>query len=154
MTAHPVDDLPFVDEHRILTPAPVPAVWRALARQLAGSRQRGTVALARLLAATPHARSGTPLDQGATLPGFAVTAAVPGRLVRLTGRHRFSRYALVFTLVGRPDGTLVSARTYAEFPGPHGRLYRLLVIGSGGHRAVVRRMLRDIRRRAERDSPA
>ncbi|MFE9694932.1 hypothetical protein [Micromonospora sp. NPDC005806] len=148
MTAYLVDDLPFVDEHRILAPAPVSAVWRALAGQLAGSRRGGAKILAQLLATTPRAASGTPLDEGATLPGFAVTEAVPGQLVRLTGRHRFSRYALVFTLTGRPDGTLVSARTYAEFPGPHGRLYRLMVIGSGGHRVMVARMLRDVRRRA------
>jgi hypothetical protein len=40
----------------------------------------------------------------------------------------------------------VWARTWAEFPGPAGAAYRALVIGSGGHRLVVRRMLRRVAR--------
>lgn len=36
------------------------------------------------------------------------------------------------------------AVTLAAFPGIHGRVYRALVIGSGGHRIVVRRMLQRI----------
>ncbi|MCW3840498.1 hypothetical protein ONA70_10365 [Micromonospora yasonensis] len=145
MTTSSSDALPFVDEHRVLAPASAPAVWHALARQVPGAR--GGV-LAHLLGAEPRRASGTLLDPGATLPGFAVTEAEPGRHVRLTGRHRFSRYALVFTLSAQPGGTLLSARTYAEFPGLPGRLYRLLVIGSGGHRVLVGRMLRTIGRQA------
>jgi hypothetical protein len=38
----------------------------------------------------------------------------------------------------------VSAETRAVFPGPAGKLYRLLVIGSGAHVAVMRRMLKTI----------
>ncbi|MGW1169599.1 hypothetical protein [Streptomyces sp. NPDC002550] len=38
----------------------------------------------------------------------------------------------------------MSAETRAVFPGPAGRLYRLLVIGTGAHAAVMRRMLRAV----------
>ncbi len=43
------------------------------------------------------------------------------------------------------DGTLLSARTYADFPGVGGRVYRALVVGSGAHVLAVRRMLRSVR---------
>lgn len=141
-------DLPFIDEHRVLVPAPAPAVWRSLARQFTPARLDGAKALAYLLATDPGRASGTPLDQGATVPGFAVSEAVPDRLVRLTGRHRFSRYALVFSLTAQAGGTLLSAASYGEFPGPHGWAYRQLVIGSGAHRVIVARMLRTIGARA------
>jgi hypothetical protein len=36
------------------------------------------------------------------------------------------------------------ALTFAAFPGVHGKAYRALVIGSGGHRIVVRRMLKRV----------
>ncbi|MBY8871440.1 hypothetical protein K7640_06225 [Micromonospora sp. PLK6-60] len=143
------DGLPFVDEHSVLVAAPADAVWQALARLVAGFRSDGTAPLAHLLGAVPVRAAGTPLDEGATVPGFAVAEAVPGRYVRLTGRHRFSRYALLWTLTPQPDGTLLSARSEAAFPGPHGRAYRLLVITSGAHRTMVRRMLRTVRRRAQ-----
>lgn len=41
---------------------------------------------------------------------------------------------------------LVSARSYAHFPGLHGRLYRALLVGTGAHVLSVRRMLRTIER--------
>jgi hypothetical protein len=145
-------DLPFIDEHQVLVPAPAATVWLCLTRQLTPARLGGGRALAYLLGTDPRQVTGTPLDQGATLPGFAVSEAVPGRLVRLTGRHRFSRYALVFGLTPQSDGTLLSARSYAEFPGPHGWAYRQLVIGSGAHRVIVARMLREVRARARRGS--
>jgi hypothetical protein len=148
MTGPGAEALPFVDEHRVFAPASPEAVWRALAGQVPGARGHGGRLLAHVLAAEPRRVTGGLFDLGATLPGFAVTESVPGRLVRLTGRHRFSRYALVFTLTPEPGGTRVSARTYAAFPGLPGRLYRLLVIGSGGHRVLVNRMLRAVRRTA------
>ncbi|WP_157592243.1 hypothetical protein [Solirubrobacter soli] len=72
-------------------------------------------------------------------PGSAppVAAQHPGRL-ELRGRHRFARYALVFLI----DGGRVRAQTYAAFPGVEGRAYRALVIGSGAHRVVTKRLLR------------
>ena len=141
-------DLPFVDEHQVLVSAPADAVWRSLTAQVNRSFG-GAGTVAHLLGTQPRRGAGTPLDQGATLPGFRVAEAVPGSFARLTGRHRFSRYALTLTLAARPDGTLLSARTDAAFPGPHGRLYRALVIGSGAHRLFVRRLLDAVRRQAE-----
>jgi hypothetical protein len=58
----------------------------------------------------------------------------------------------VFTLEDRGEGTELSARTLARFPGLHGRAYRALVIGSGAHRLVTRRWLRRIGRLAERSA--
>ncbi len=138
--------LPFVDEHRLLVPAPPAAVWRALAGHVGAMTGAGPLAWA--LGTDPRRASGAPLQVGATVPGFAVTEVEPERLARLTGRHRFSRYALTFTLAAAPGGTMLGARTDAAFPGPHGRAYRLLVISSGAHRLAVARLLRDIRRRA------
>ena len=142
--------LPFIDEHRVLVSAPALAIWRSLTAQLAKPGPGGAAALAQLLGTEPRRASGHPLDQGATIPGFAVAEAEPGRLLRLTGHHRFSRYALTFTLATESDGTLLSARTYAAFPGPHGWVYRQLVITSGAHRVLTVRMLRAVGRRAER----
>ncbi|SEF11299.1 SRPBCC family protein [Jiangella alba] len=138
--------LPFVDEHQVLVPAPPSAVWAALGAHVGGMRAAG--ALSWVLGTTPRRSSGVPLEPGATVPGFAVAAVQPERLVRLAGRHRFSHYALTFTLAAAPGGTTVSARTEAAFPGPHGRAYRLLVITSGAHRLAVARILRDVRERA------
>jgi hypothetical protein len=143
------NDLPFIDEHRVLVAAPALTAWRCLAMQYSRSPLGGE-AFARVLAAHPRQATGKPFDEGATFPGFEVTEVVPGRRVRLTGRHRFSRYALVFTLVSEVDGTMLSAGTYAEFPGLRGWVYRRLVISSGAHRIIVARLLRAVRRRAER----
>jgi hypothetical protein len=71
-----------------------------------------------------------------------VVEAEPGRRLALRGRHRFSNYALTFVL----DGDRLRAQTHAAFPGVPGRLYRAAVIGSGGHRLVTRRLLRQIAR--------
>lgn len=146
------DDLPFVDEHRVLVDAPAATVWRTLAAEIAGPRFAVTERFAHLLATTPRRASGRLFDTGATLPGFVVTEAVPTRLVRLTGRHRFSRYALTLTLTEQTGGTLLSALTHAEFPGLAGGVYRGIVIRSGIHGLLLPRMLRSVRRRAERPS--
>jgi hypothetical protein len=42
----------------------------------------------------------------------------------------------------------VTAHTSAAFPGLAGRAYRALVIGTGGHRIVVKQLLRAVARRA------
>jgi hypothetical protein len=66
----------------------------------------------------------------------------------MAGRHRFSQYRLVFDLSGIPNGeTLLGARTYAAFPGVHGRAYRALVIGSRAHVVATRHILRSVQRR-------
>jgi hypothetical protein len=144
-----VDTVPFVDEHEVRVAAPALAVWHTLTERLFGAHNDRNVAVGHLLGAQPRRPSGTFPDEGATVPGFEVTGSVPGKLLELTGRHRFSRYRLVMTLAERAGETVLSARTYARFPGPHGAVYRMLVIGSGGHRVIVQALLRDVRRRAE-----
>ena len=89
------------------------------------------------------------MEAGATLPGFQVEQACPPSRLALAGRHRFSRYALVFELEDTsPEGTRVRARSWGVFPGVRGRSFRALVIGTGAHRVVVRRLLRRIEGRA------
>jgi hypothetical protein len=144
------NDPPFVDEYKVLVAAPAHAVWRALVARLTGSRRAGADAFAFLVGAEPRRATTGPFAEGSTLPGFAVAEAEPGRRLRLTGRHRFSRYSLVLNLDESPDGTVLSARTYAAFPGLRGKVYRQLVIGSGAHRVLVTRLLRDVGSRAER----
>lgn len=126
-------DLPFVDEHRVTIEAPRDVVWPRLRtyvdRMLAANRHG---LLTRLLGAEPSA-------------GFAVSEEVPGERVVLAGRHRFSRYALVLELDPSGEQTVLRARTFARFPGPHGRAYRLLVISSHAHVVATRRLLASMR---------
>jgi hypothetical protein len=126
-------ELPFVDEHRIEIAASRGLVWTAL-RRYADSSLRLAGPLRPLLGTEPPA-------------GFEVTREVPNRHLGLAGRHRFARYLLAFDLTdGVAGATVLSARSYAAFPGPHGRAYRALVIGTRGHVVAVRYMLRAIRR--------
>lgn len=77
--------------------------------------------------------------------GFVVDSVEEPSRLALKGRHWFSRYALVFELDEQgPSRTLVRAQSWGEFPGLHGKIYRALVISSGGHKIVVRDMLRRI----------
>ncbi len=130
-----MSDLPEIDEHSIVVGAPREVVWTALCDYADASI--GVPAghpLAGLLGTEP-AR------------GFAVTESRPPHHLGLGGRHRFSRYLLTFDLSDLPDGgTRVSARSYGEFPGLPGFVYRTLVIGSRAHVLSVRHMLRGIRR--------
>ena len=129
-------DLPYVDEHRIHIAAPRDVVWDAL-RSYVDSilRERRGSWLGLLLGTEPRA-------------GFEIVHAVPGRQLAMAGRHRFSQYRLVFDLSGIPNGeTLLGARTYAAFPGVHGRAYRALVIGSRAHVIATRHILRSVQRR-------
>jgi hypothetical protein len=125
-------DLPFVDEHRTTVEATPDVVWRALRayvdRMLAANA--GSV-VTRVLGTHPSA-------------GFEVSEEVEQERLVLTGRHRFSRYALVFELEPAGEDTVLKALTYAVFPGVHGRLYRLLVISSRAHVVATRRMLTSV----------
>jgi hypothetical protein len=79
--------------------------------------------------------------------GFAISDTVPLERLKLAGRHRFARYALEFTLRdGAPGTTRLAARSFAEFPGLHGRVYRALVVGTGLHVLATRAMLRAVAR--------
>jgi hypothetical protein len=152
MPSHSSDfdrDLPFIDEHHVVVAAPPAVVWRCLGAQFGRTRPPGSGLLTQILGAEPRRTAGTLLDEGATVPGFAVIDSVPEQRVRLAGRHRFSAYVLVFSLAAVPGGTRLTAGTYARFPGLRGAVYRGLVIGSGAHRAVVARLLRGVRHQAQ-----
>ena len=148
-----MERLPYIDEHRMHVEAPPEHVWRALlavlSTQFAGARG---VPVKRLLGLTPAELRGDwcgTLHVGDSLPGFSVAEINEPLRLALRGQHRFSRYALVFELdpSGATDCTL-RAQSWGTFPGLAGRGYRALVIGTGGHRVVVRRMLRTIAGRA------
>ncbi|MEV0911542.1 hypothetical protein [Streptomyces hokutonensis] len=147
-----VDALPHVDEHATAVAAGVDEVWRALTETLDRAYSRpGWARYARLVGCADRTAAGPrPLAVGSVFPGFRVVGAVPGGELVLRGSHRFSAYAFVFRLDElAPGRTRLRAETRAVFPGPAGAVYRLLVIGSGGHAAGVRRLLAGIRRRAE-----
>ena len=138
-----MEPLPYVDEHSQRFDAPVDAVWTALLKVLR-REMGGSAPIARVLGCDPA--QGTPEfagRPGEPVPGFRVVEAEPGRRLVLRGRHRFSNYALTFIL----DGDCLRAQTHAAFPGVLGRLYRTAVIGSGAHRLVTRRLLRQVARR-------
>jgi hypothetical protein len=119
-------------------------VWTAPLKVLR-REMGGNAPIARILGCDPAQGTaefaGRP---GEAVPGFSVVEAEPGRRLALRGRHRFSNYALTFIL----DGDCLRAQTHAAFPGVLGRLYRAAVIGSGGHRLVTRRLLRQVARAA------
>ena len=139
-------DLPYVDEHTVAIAAPRDQVWSALQRYTTESiGVPGGHPLARVLGTEPRS-------------GFEVAEEIPGDRLTLTGRHRFSRYALVFELAdttpagpgGRENRTTLRARTYAAFPGARGQAYRALVIGTRAHVLAATRMLRAVRRLSQR----
>jgi hypothetical protein len=137
-----MEQLPYIDEHSQRVDAPLEVVWAALLKVLR-REMGGSARVARILGCDPAQGTaefaGRPGD---AVPGFRVAEAEPGRRLVLRGRHRFSNYALTFVL----DGDRLRAQTHAEFPGIFGRLYRTAVIGSGGHRLVTRRLLRQVAR--------
>jgi hypothetical protein len=137
-----MEQLPYIDEHSQRVDAPADVVWTALLKVLY-REMGGSAPIARILGCDPIQGTaefaGRP---GEAVPGFRVVEAEPGRRLALRGRHRFSNYALTFVL----DGDRLRAQTHAAFLGVPGRFYRALVIGSGGHRLVTRRLLRQIAR--------
>ncbi|MCE7082063.1 hypothetical protein [Streptomyces sp. ST2-7A] len=150
------DGLPRVDERLTVVGAAPEEVLRALEETLersfgrpAATRYAALVGCAERTAGGPR-----PFVEGSTLPGFRVARVVADREVVLTGRHRFSTYALLFRIepLG-PGRSRLRAETRAVFPGPTGRAYRLAVIRGGGHAVGVRRLLAAVRRRAEAGRP-
>jgi len=126
--------------------------WAALIAVVRGFGRAVPGAIARpwgLVPARAHGDWRSTPQPGDCVPGFTVARAQAPLSLELRGRHRFSRYALVFELDEMGDkGCRLRALTYAEFPGLAGHAYRALVIGSGGHRLAVRRLLRDVAVRA------
>lgn len=143
-----MEELPFIDAHTERIGGAAGEVWTALLRTLR-RQMGGSASFARLLGCDPAEGTAEFTGQpGEAVPGFRVVQSRPGRLLALSGQHRFSRYALTFVL----EGDLLRAETHAVFPGLLGRLYRAAVIGSGGHGVVTRRLLRQVAR-AQRSAP-
>jgi hypothetical protein len=144
-----MDDLPYIDEHRLRIEAPRDDVWRALISVLARFDRAVPGPIARLWGLAPadlrgEWRGGP--GPGDSLPGFEVADSRESEHLALRGRHHFSRYALVFDLDPLDaNACTLRASSWAEFPGLHGRGYRALVIGTGGHRVAVRHLLRSVR---------
>jgi hypothetical protein len=138
-------DLPYVDQHALTIAAPRAAVWAALEGYIADTLGATKMPLlGRVLGTDPPS-------------GFGVAQREPERRLALAGRHRFSRYRLVFELADESDdgeGTVLRALTYAMFPGAHGRAYRMLVIGTRLHVLATRGILRAVARRSVDGSPS
>ena len=118
-----MERLPYIDEHAITVPADRATTWHAVLRTMCSN----------------------PADPETVPFGFVLDVAEQPDRFALKGRHWFSVYKLIFLLSDDPaGGTRVVAQTWAAFPGIKGKIYRALVIGSGGHRVVVRIMLRRI----------
>jgi hypothetical protein len=133
--------LPFVDEHSVEIPAEPDVVWDALWAVL-GSTFGGTRG-SQLFARAVGVRDSEPIV------GFRIAEEERGRSLVLDGEHRFARYRLTF----RFENGRLSAATHAAFSGPHGRVYRALILPTGLHARVVNRVLGAIRRAAARDTP-
>jgi hypothetical protein len=148
----PLEELPAIDEHGTLVLAPVEQTWQALLPVVRSSFSGSAAGrVARALRCHPAEASGDIGVRGSTVPGFCVVRVVEPAVLALQGEHRFSHYGLVFRLEPtRDERTLLRAETRAEFPGLKGKAYRTLVIGTRGHVLAVNRILRAVRRRAER----
>jgi hypothetical protein len=118
-----MERLPYIDEHAISVAADRAETWSALLRVLRYD----------------------PEDPSTVPRGFALEESRPPERFALRGRHPFAVYRWVFELDAEaPQRTRIRSATWADFPGLHGKIYRALVIGSGGHRVVVRWTLRRI----------
>ena len=128
--------LPVMDEHSVTVVTPRDAVWKSVLQYGHGLTLSDRGLLGAVLGSEPRC-------------GFEISREIEGERLELTGRHRFARYRLVFAPTEQQDRTLMlSAISYAVFPGARGRLYRALLLGTGGHVLAVRHMLRIISRRA------
>jgi hypothetical protein len=115
--------LPYIDEYDISVPADREDTWAAVLRVMCRD----------------------PEDPATAPIGFTLDVAERPSRYAIKGRHPFAVYRLVFELdEDGPHRTRLRAQTWADFPGVRGTAYRALVIGSGGHRIMVRRMLRQI----------
>jgi len=124
-----MERLPYIDEHAITLDTDTATTWAAVLTTLCGD------------AADPRAPF-----------GFVIGDFEAGTRLSLRGRHPFAAYEWVFILDAvNARRTRVRSQTRAAFPGPHGKVYRALVIGTGGHRVAVRRTLKRIAGRARQE---
>jgi hypothetical protein len=118
-----MERLPYIDEHAITVDANREDTWSALLRVMCRD----------------------PRDPSTVPTGFVLDEARPPERFALKGRHPFAIYHWVFELDDEaPHRTRLRAATWADFPGIHGKIYRMLVIGTGGHRVAVRRTLKRV----------
>jgi hypothetical protein len=149
-----VEELHYIDTHTVSVDASPEQVWRAL---LATLRPLGAGLPHLMISAwglEPGVRHGDwdpDPTVGDAIVVFGVAGVDPPRSLTLRGRHRFSRYELRFEITeGSAGRAVLHAHTSAVFPGLAGSAYRALVIGTGGHRVAVRRLLAAVARRTGR----
>jgi uncharacterized protein YndB with AHSA1/START domain len=147
------EPLPFIDRHSVRVDAAPEEVWEALSSWMHARRGFIGGGVGRLLVRALRATE--PAEQGAgeappALAGFEVRRSEPPHRLVMAGRHRFAVYTITFHL-SEPEHaqTELALDSHAAFIGRAGRAYRGLVIGTGAHTLVVRRMLRQIRNRAD-----
>ena len=133
----PLDDLPIIDEHTVTATAAPDAVFDAVKRRFTNILDvpLGGV-FSRLWGCEPPT-------------AFEVVEEHRPDLVVVAGKHRFSRYGIVFRITPTSAGSTLAAESRAEFPGIHGQAYRAAVIGTRGHVVATRAMLRGIARSAQ-----
>lgn len=150
----PLEDLPPIDEHAVEVDAPAEACWAALFPTLEQSfNSRFARKYALKVGAQETTATGDLHHPGGTLPGFTVTRAIAPVMLALAGEHLHAKYAIVFKVDLLPgQRSRIRLETRAQFQGTKGRLYKVGVIGSGGHVVLVRRLLRSIKRRAEKSA--
>ena len=146
-----LDALPVIDEHAVDVRADAERVCDAVLETFRDSGSRATRVLTAVLGGAPGSTQGWDGEsvQGATVPGFAVAQLDRPGLVVLSGRHRFSQYAIVVRIDPTATGSRCRLESRGTFPGPLGAVYRTLVVGTRGHVVAVRSLLTSIRRRAE-----
>lgn len=149
--AVPLEQLPVLDEHSVEIEAPAERTWDelfpALQRTLDTDFARHHTRRLRAIETDAHGDLHHP---GGTLPGFVVSRAIEPVMLALLGEHSLSRYALVLRIDLLPgQRSRLRVETRAEFVAGRGRLYRMMLIGSGSHRVLVNRVLRGVKRGAE-----
>jgi hypothetical protein len=147
----PLGDLPRIDEHAVRVAGGPDAAWDAVVRTLGAAFGRSSSRrIARVLGCDPAGtESWERPGVGSAVPGFRIVTADRPRLLVVAGRHRFSRYGIVFRFEPDGAGTRCRAESRAAFPGVAGLAYRTGVISTGGHVLAVRSLLHRVRAAAE-----
>ena len=148
----PLEQLPPIDERCIEIDAPAELAWAALFPSIEAAFATSLAhRYTEHVGALETEAHGDLHHPGGTLPGFTVTRAIAPVMLAMAGEHRFAKYAIVFRIdLMAAQRSCVRLETRAEFKGGRGRLYRAAVIGTRGHVLMAHRILRRIKRRAER----
>jgi hypothetical protein len=146
-----IDRLPSVNEISVEISADAIRTWEALIATIPRMFDtRRARRVAPLLGCAHTEAKGDPSVIGSTLPGFIVSRSVRPAMLAMLGQHRYSRYALVFTIDDLGGGrSRITAETRAEYPGRAGSLFGVLLVRSRGQLTAVNRILGAVRKRAE-----